>query len=90
MTEPNTIVVVDLDGVRHWSSRQSTFVTDGLADGSLTEVNDAPVPPPGEDIDTGNPDDGPGDRQRDTGDTSDSADVGVAGATPGSGSGKRR
>jgi hypothetical protein len=81
MTEPNTIVVVDQQGTQHWASRQSAFVKDGLADGSLTEVDDAPVPAPGEDLDAGDTDSRSGDGEPDAGDTDSRDSDSVAGAT---------
>lgn len=40
MADPNIAVVRDADGVVHHGSRfTSTFIREGLADGSLTEVD---------------------------------------------------
>lgn len=81
MTESNTIVVVDKDGIQHWASRQAAFVVDGLADGSLREVDDAPVSAPSPDLDDGDTDSGPDDGESDVGNSDDSGDDRVAGST---------
>ena len=59
----------DADGKLHFTSRDSKFARDGLADGSLVDIDkEAPVATAdaknGDDLDAGTLDSGPGKRQR--------------------------
>lgn len=66
MADPNIAVVRDADGLIHHGSRYtSTFIREGLADGTLTEVTDgdASNAPHSDSVDTGANDAGSGDRQ---------------------------
>lgn len=66
MADPNIAVVRDADGLIHHGSRYtSTFIREGLADGSLTEVTDgdASDAQDGDGVDTGADHTGSGDRK---------------------------
>lgn len=56
MSEPAVAMVRDQDGTVHYAARASEFVQKGLADGSLTEVEEADGATdasPGDGVDTG-------------------------------------
>lgn len=81
MSDPNIAVVRDADGVVHHGSRYtSTFIREGLADGSLTEVTggDAFDAQDGDGVDTGAGDTGSGDGEPEVGDSDGGDDEGVA------------
>lgn len=81
MADPNIAVVRDADGVVHHGSRYtSTFIKEGLADGTLTEVTDgdASDAKDGDGVDAGAGHDGSGDGEPATGDPDGDDDAGVA------------
>lgn len=81
MADPNIAVVRDADGVIHHGSRYtSTFIQEGLADGTLTEVadGDASDAPDGDGVDTGTDHSGSGDGEPAAGDSDGDDDEGVA------------
>lgn len=56
MSESAVAIVQDAEGLVHYASRYSKFIQDGLADGTLTEVEeaqDAADAAPSDDPDTG-------------------------------------
>jgi hypothetical protein len=77
--DPQIVVVRDQDGVEHHASRWSDWVVSGLADGSLTEVDDAATPDASGDhgVDTGPGDNGSGDGEPAAGGTGGDGDAGV-------------
>jgi hypothetical protein len=81
VADPNIAVVRDADGVVHHGSRYtSTFIREGLADGTLTEVTDgdASDAPHGDGVDTGTDDAGSGDGESATGRPDGDDDKGLA------------
>jgi hypothetical protein len=81
VADSNIAVVRDADGVVHYGSRfTSTFIREGLADGSLTEVTDgdASDAQDGDGVDAGADHGGSGDGQSAAGDANGDDDAGVA------------
>lgn len=81
MADPNIAVVRDADGVVHHGSRfTSTFIQEGLADGSLTEVadGDASDAQDGDGVDSGAGNAGSGDGKPAAGRTNRGDNAGVA------------
>ncbi len=81
MADPNIAVVRDANGVIHHGSRHtSPFITEGLADGSLTEVSDgdASDAQDGDSHDTRASNGGSGDREPKAGHPHGDDDEGMA------------
>ena len=79
----------DADGKLHFTSRDSKFARDGLAKGSLVDIDkevvDAtPDAQNGDDLNAGTVDSGPGKRQRKARTSDDGDGSGVVEPTPGS------
>lgn len=75
-------ILRDKDGVVHHMSRYSKRAVDGLADGSLVDVEEEPNAPAdaanSDDLDSIEPSDGPGDGEQPSGSDDDGDKSGVA------------